>query len=305
MNKQLSTIANIITLHLHEVKATGLIGGKMGMALFYYGLWKQTNIQTYNDIADSLLCEVLRSIGETKENGVEQGLTGIGWSINRLVDYGLLDMEPDALMDIEGSIFRGSDIDWDSEFSFLTPAVYLASKIENHDSIGNYNSYIESLLNACNYYFLTIYDKKEKPLSMINSILHFLLTLKHYNNYQKEISRILWRMLNYLSGWEWANDSSGDAVILSQLLQEIDEHLALKEQVLSQRGENIPIWEIKAYKRILWQQVLFMSPNRAWSTLNVDKLLDLAMNRKQENQDIVLPLGLYLIHQKLYNPIAS
>ncbi|MDD3038226.1 hypothetical protein [Bacteroides sp.] len=297
MNKLLLNIANVITLNLQEIKKIELIGGKMGAVLFYYELYKNTGIKTYSDIADNLLGEVLDNIGKIKNNSIDQGLSGVGWGINYLIRNAFVEVDKDTLTDLEYHIFCSESINFDTGFSTLSSALYLISKPREKDMLDDYNHKISSLLNTCNYYCLSIYDEKKKPLDLINSMLYFLIELKKQNMHTEEVSRLIWRILSYLMSYNIDDDLFGDSAILINLLEQMDDSIPFKKEVLIKMTKvSCGNWNMEAYKKILWQQILFSQKKDELIVHVIPKLLELATNRQQNVIELMVPLGLYLMN---------
>ena len=298
MNGLLLNIANVITLNLQEIKGVELIGGKMGAVLFYYELYRNTNIETYGDIADRLLSEVLDNIGKIKGNSIDQGLSGVGWGINYLLRNAFVEADKDTFADLECQIFCDESVAFDTDFSTLSSALYLISKPGGISAFDKYDDKICTLLNTCNYYCLSIYDGKKKTLDLINSMLYFLIQLKKNNCHTDEAVRLIWRILNYLSNYSINSDLSADSIILLNLLKQIDDFVSLKKDVLIKFG-NIShnSWDAEACRKILWQQVLFSQYKKNDMIVpDVANLLDLVAKGKQNVKELMIPLGLCLMN---------
>lgn len=296
MNEQLLNIANMVSLDLQEGKEVTLIGGKLGATLFYYELSGYTGIKMYNEIADDLLGEVMDGIQEIKDNSMNQGFSGIGWGINYLIRNEFVEADSDTLADIEYHIFSKESINFHTGFSLLSPALYLLSRPECilNDCVDR----VSTLLNTCSYYCLSIYDDKKKPLDLINSMLYFLIELKKRNIYIEKTSRLIWRILNYLLNYQVSGDMSGDSAILFNLLQQMDDSSTLKEKVLIKlKNAGQKDWSMKAYGKILWQQILFSQYKEDLIIPDVNKMLSLAGDGDPIVKKLMIPLGLYLMNK--------
>lgn len=305
MDEQLLKIANMIACNLQNVKDIGLVEGKMGIALFYYRLSKHTCVKTYNDIADNLLDEVLNEVRKIKNNGIEQGLAGIGWGINYLFCNEFLEVDEDAFIDVELRLFSGSSVDFGTNLSTLSLALYLLSKPIRKDMFTDYESQVFALLNTCRYYCLSIYDNKKKPLDLINSMLYFLLELKKQNIYLWESNKLIWKILTYLLDYkDIENDLSGDTVILFNLLNQMPDTTPLKKDVMA-RLSNLKDkdWSIEAYKKILWQLILFSLWDDTVVLPGINKLLNRINDRAQDTRSICVPLGIYLMNMNKFKKV--
>lgn len=298
MDRQLFKIANMLTLHLHEMEGVGLIDGKMGAALFYYECSRYTGVRTFNDIADDLLDDVLCNSGSIDAVGIEQGFAGIGWGINYLIRNSFVDASNDLLIDLEQQLFSKDDVNFGVHFSTLSSAIYLLSKSGGKCMLEKYDKWVERLLNACTYYCLNIYDNKKKPLDLINSMLYFLIELKKANVHIREVSKLIWKILNYLLSYDGLDkDIHGDSAILMSLLGQLDDSTPLKKDVIAKlREAKKSDWNVGALKKILWQQILFSCRIKNGITLaDVDRLLFSVDNNVLDMKEILIPLGLYLI----------
>lgn len=298
MNKQLFKIADIVTAHLQDMKSIGLIEGKMGLVLFYYEFSRYLSLEIDNHLANNLLDEVLSKAGKVGNNGIELGLAGIGWGINYLIRNEFVEVTEDALIDLEYNLFSGESVDFGINFSMLSPAVYLLSKYGGKEMLGNYDVYVLALLNTCRYYCLSIYDNKKKPLDLINSMLYFLLGLKKQNVHVWEADKLIWKILTYLLDYkDIEKDIYGDTVILFNLLHQMPDSTFLKKEVMA-RLSNLKDkdWSIEAYRKILWQQILFSQWSDNAIIPEIDKLLYLIDNEIQDLKGICVPLGIYLMN---------
>lgn len=294
MDRQLLKIANTLTLDLHSIEDIGLIGGKMGAAVFYYRFSEYTGIRTYSEMGDNLLDEVLNGLKSIKTNTIEQGLTGISWGINYLIQNSFVEASDDILGDLELHLFSKEYVGFDTTFSALSPAIYLLSKPGGRYMLDQYDKWVVSLLNTCNFYCLSIYDDKKKPLDLINSMLYFLIELKKFEVHTWESSKLIWKILNYLLNYkDITEDISGDSVILLSLLEQLDDSTPLKEEMLV-RLKNINTYKlsVSAYRKILWQRILFS--NRIKNSITISDINQLLSSISIK--DILVPLGLHLMN---------
>ncbi|WP_455962900.1 hypothetical protein [Bacteroides bouchesdurhonensis] len=305
MNKQLFKIADIVTAHLQDMKSIGLTEGKMGLVLFYYEFSRYLSLEIDNHLANNLLDEVLSKAGKVGNNGIELGLAGIGWGINYLIRNEFVEVTEDALIDLEYNLFSGESVDFGINFSMLSPAVYLLSKYGGKEMLGNYDVYVLALLNTCRYYCLSIYDNKKKPLDLINSMLYFLLGLKKQNVHVWEADKLIWKILTYLLDYkDIEKDIYGDTVILFNLLHQMPDSTFLKKEVMA-RLSNLKDkdWSIEAYRKILWQQILFSQWSDNAIIPEFDKLLYLIENENPNSKGICVPLGIYLMNMNKFRKV--
>ena len=292
-------MANMLTLNLHNMDDFGLIGGKMGASLFYYELSRYTDIETYNDMADHLLDDVLNNVVKLETGSIERGIAGIGWGLNYLIRKSFIDASDDIFVDLEQTLFSRENVNFDIHFSTLSPAIYLLSKSEENRTLGEYDRWITELLNTCSYYFLHVYDNKKKPLDLINSMLYFLIELQKQKNHLMESSKLIWKILNYLlSDADIVHDINGDSMILLSLLEQLDDSIPLKKEAFAKLNEiKYDSWSVEALKKIWWQQILFSCCVKSRITMaDINQILISIDNNEVNVGELIVPLGLYLMN---------
>lgn len=300
INKQLQLIANRMDIYLKKPENIGLMKGKMGVALFYYEYARYTGNTVYNEQADNLLDEIFDQIGKIQINDIEQGLSGIGWGINYLSAHAFVEIADDALVDMESKIFSENLVGFGSDFSMLSPAVYLLSKSQNKRVLTTYSNEVKALLNTCRYYCLNIYDYKRKPLDLLNSMLYFLLNLKEEGIYMVETDKLIWKILiELLDCVKLEDEEHGDIVILLNLLNRIGSS-PLKEKVVEMANFSFnknQKWSIESYKKVLWQQILFSQGGcHVAVDIDINGLYQIT-DMLEKRQEISIPLGLYLMNK--------
>lgn len=176
MNFKLSKYQNLVTcllLNGHFIENIGLMHGKTGLAIFFYQLAKQTGNEVFETFAGELIDEMTPVLSVQQPVDFENGLAGIGWGIEYMVQNGFLEADTDeALKSFDKQIFK----------SFL----------ENPPStIGLLNG----ALGTGHYFLMRIKGIKQKPKNMItqtNRIAlqhvcnHLSLMLQHSCDMMKE-----------------------------------------------------------------------------------------------------------------------
>jgi hypothetical protein len=85
----------------------GLLHGNMGLCIFYYHLARQTNNPEYEKIADGLLDQVFANLSITVSADFENGLAGIGWGIEYLVQNQFAEGNTDEILEeVDNRVFR-------------------------------------------------------------------------------------------------------------------------------------------------------------------------------------------------------
>ncbi|PSL44700.1 lanthionine synthetase-like protein [Chitinophaga niastensis] len=92
------------TAHVHD---NGLFHGKSGLAMIHFLLHQYSGNVTYSEHALLLLNEVSENISAVKEAGFENGLAGIGWSIEWAAQNKMLDINTDEILeDVDAIIYK-------------------------------------------------------------------------------------------------------------------------------------------------------------------------------------------------------
>ena len=79
----------------------------MGLCLFFYHLSRQTNNPEYEKIADGLLDQVFANLSTTVSTDFENGLAGIGWGIEYLVQNQFAEGNTDEILEeVDNRVFR-------------------------------------------------------------------------------------------------------------------------------------------------------------------------------------------------------
>ena len=299
MNRILLKIANLISMNPQSREDMGLMNGKMGRVLFYYELSRTTGITTYNDMADILLDDIVSGVERMNDTSMESGLSGVGWGINFAIRNSFVDADEEVLDELENYLFTEDSefIDIGSTFTFLSPAIYLLSKLEETPVSVPYDNYLSILIETCKSHFSI---KKSKTLDLINSMLYFLLGLKRMNVCHQDVDPLIHEILSYLISHEkMKNDSRGDVSILLSLLKQIPHSTDLKEEAVAnlKKIANSSQWNLVAYKKFLWQQFLF-ADSIGEEDSKLDELLLHFDFETEDAKEILLPLGLCLINKK-------
>lgn len=80
-----------LLLKASVIKNLGLLNGKMGLAIFFYHYYKFTNDPLFDDTASELIDEIKDQINVGLSIGFKDGLTGIGWGIEYLIQNGFVE----------------------------------------------------------------------------------------------------------------------------------------------------------------------------------------------------------------------
>lgn len=90
----------------------GLMHGNAGLCIFFYRLARQTNNPDYEKVADDLLEKVFANLSTSAPADFENGLAGIGWGIEYLVQNNFAEGNTDEILEeVDNKVFRALNED--------------------------------------------------------------------------------------------------------------------------------------------------------------------------------------------------
>lgn len=166
----LQRIANTMILNTRKTYNTGLLEGKMGIALFLLHYSRISENILYSEYAEELLDEISDKAGVWNRTiDFTNGSTGVVWGIINLIKNKLINADEDVLEEVEISLNNSSDsgilYDIDNKCPFFSKGIYFLNR-NNKEEIKNLLNELILLLNQNN---------RALPLSYLNSILYTLL----------------------------------------------------------------------------------------------------------------------------------
>lgn len=127
--------------------------GRMGLTLFFFHCFRYTGIQMYEDIAGELLNDISEDLHTSLPIDFQNGLCGIGWGIEYLMQNGFIEGSNDILEEIDLKIME-RDIRRIKDFSFETGlegiAWYTLLRLRSPHRFGSFDiTYENDLLDSC------------------------------------------------------------------------------------------------------------------------------------------------------------
>ncbi|MBW6535468.1 MAG: hypothetical protein K0B11_10695 [Mariniphaga sp.] len=100
-------ISNTLLLNASFIGNIGLLHGKMGISIFFFHLARQIKNQIYEDYAGELIDEIYEEITANTPIDFENGLAGIGYGIEYLVQNGFIEADTDEVLEeFDNRIFK-------------------------------------------------------------------------------------------------------------------------------------------------------------------------------------------------------
>lgn len=100
-------ISNTLLLNASFIDNLGIMHGKMGISICFFHFARQTGNQIYEDYAGELIDEIYEEITANTPVDFENGLAGIGWGIEFLVQNGFIEADTDEVLEeFDNRIFK-------------------------------------------------------------------------------------------------------------------------------------------------------------------------------------------------------
>ena len=164
-----------------------ICNGRMGLTLFFFHCFRHTEIQMYEDVAGELLNDISEDIHTALPIDFQNGLCGIGWGIEYLIQNGYIEVSNDILEEIDLKIIE-KDIRRMKDFSFETGlegiAWYILLRLNSQEHLESFDdNYQKELIETC-----------EKNKGLISGAL--LSYIKNRNTLQYSFEYIFDRILS-------------------------------------------------------------------------------------------------------------
>ena len=163
-------IINTLLLNASFIENLGLMHGKMGIAIFFFHLARETNNAIYEDYAGELIDEIYEEISVNTPLDFENGLAGIGWGIEYLVQNRFIEADTnEVLEEFDTRILKKIIYNTPTELGLLDGLMgigaYLLIRIQNPQA--NDDS-IQTLTNKQNLiHLIDELDRRTQDVSQI------------------------------------------------------------------------------------------------------------------------------------------
>ena len=145
------------------VNETGLLTGKVGIAILLYHYARYKNDPQTLATANSLIDVIIQEISQEEIRSFDRGLSGIAWGFNYLVEQGFLESDDDAFGDIDHALFKEEDKLSINKYGVevdMEKGLYILSKLKKKNNQEVYRGYMLKYLQD----------------------MHFTLTLRYLSN---------------------------------------------------------------------------------------------------------------------------
>jgi len=162
----LRQIANSLLLNAGKINEPGFFNGKIGIALFFYHYIQIDNNRVYSGFADELLDDAAGSLNEKMSVNFADGMTGIAWTINYLIENKFIEADCNVLEDIDIVLknnYPDISADLNSEYPLFSKGIYFIERNYHFDYWVNVLDEIKNVLTQSSRIF---------PLNYLISIMY-------------------------------------------------------------------------------------------------------------------------------------
>jgi lantibiotic modifying enzyme len=298
--EKLAEIAETLVRHTGDLKDNiGLMGGKIGVALFYFYYAKLLAEDKYADYGVELISDVFDVINNDFTYHTHAGgLAGIGWTVEHLAQNDFIDTDTNEILaDLDPYLHKTMIYDIENEnYDFLHGAVgngvYFLSRMNSEKS----KDYLKELIDQMDKISHKDEDGARKWLSTLNieeetrgynlslshgiaSIIVFLGKVLETGIYNEKVSILLNGAVQYLLKYKLDREK-----FLSNFPSWISEEDPLSASRLAWCYGDLGI------STALWQAAQ-NAGNKNWEKIAVDVLVD-STARKDIKENTVLDAGL-------------
>lgn len=190
---------NTLLLNSSFINNLGLMHGKMGISIFFFHLARQTKNKIYEDYAGELIDEIYEEITDNTPVDFENGLAGIGWGIEYLVQNKFIEADTDEVLEeFDNRIFKELIYNTPKEIGLLNGIVgigaYFLKRVQpaipKGKNLASNDEKISTLTNKQT--LIHVIDELERQTQDISEIIKEpeakTETLEHSNNQTLEHS---------------------------------------------------------------------------------------------------------------------
>lgn len=108
----------------------GFLNGRMGLALYFFYLSRYRNHPFFEEFASELLDDIVETIHLSVSVDFENGITGIGWAIEHLIQNGFIEGDADNILEeVDVAVFEGLFYNENNLETVLAIALYYISRL--------------------------------------------------------------------------------------------------------------------------------------------------------------------------------
>jgi len=241
-------IINTLLLNTSFINNLGIMHGKMGISICFYHLARRHENKIYEDYAGELIDEIYEEISSDTPIDFENGLAGIGWGIEYLVQNNFIEADTnEVLEEFDNRIFKELIYNTTNNIGLLEGIIglgaYFLNRIQNSSSNDND---IATLTNKQT--LIHIIDELDRRTLDTKQLLHeptinngqitnylkrfdimwdyplliwFLTELFEQNIYNFKIEKIIKRMIQPILEGKWLPELHSNNLLLLLVLTKL------------------------------------------------------------------------------------
>lgn len=179
-SQKLNEITNVLENNFSKINETGLLSGKLGIALYFFYYSSYSGKEKYANLGLDIISDVFKDI---RFVNFSDGYAGLGWTIEHLVNEGFIDSDAKSfLMNFDGPLEKHmiEDIK-DENYDYLTGAfgyvLYFLKRLSCDEIEVNLSQFLQNL-NATGintqekYKWTSIVNAKQKLMGVDLGLAH-------------------------------------------------------------------------------------------------------------------------------------
>jgi hypothetical protein len=229
VDSYLKRISNILILNSSFINNLGLLNGKMGVALFFYHYSVYSGIDKFKDLTKDMVNCILQEISDETPIDFANGLTGIGWGIEYLVNRGFLsDVKEITLIDIDNRIYIDSlktPLILVNKEDICSYGLYYLSRLHEDDSLKTLvkkqlliylHDDIERMITQRELFG---FEVPRLTINQLNSLLYFLYRMQELQLFPVKLTKLERLLPGYIVQKVEKSDSIIENYTLKKLLE--------------------------------------------------------------------------------------
>lgn len=204
IDNRIRSISNVLLLNASFIENLGLINGKIGIAIFFYRYARYTKNKIYERYAEELIDEICNEINITVPIDFTDGLIGIGWGIEYLVQNGFIETNTDEILEeIDHAVFCATikePLSIQNITSFLEFGFFYLSRLKSKESSDKnpgtikMKQMVDYILDEYEKLFtkeMIVTDGFKLTLFQINSLLWFILNTQRMGLFPEKSNNLI------------------------------------------------------------------------------------------------------------------
>lgn len=308
IDARLQRIANVLLLNASFIDNLGLLNGKMGIAIFFYHYARYTGNEVYENYAGELIDEIYEEISANTPVDFANGLTGIGWGIEYLVQNGFVEADTDeALEEMDAAIYKNKQsrpLLIENENDLFGFGFYYISRLKGNKKD---DSNLITLLKKQQLIFLT--DECERllihrryldfnipllKLSVINSVFYFLIEMYTLDLFPSKVNKLLYYLSSYLEAClvhetDWA-EKKISRMLVRQISYNIKDdklkqlYIGLDHKIDKEIGHHIEEELVESFVKTTWYNLVATLDKTGSDISIIEKAFSIIDNEEDWNQ---------------------